>query len=279
MCLIFASRASLFITLWLPKAHKLGTMPPMPHRAAAAAKSLPKRQKMLSLAQIAAKLRAPRAKKAVYADYNRLRQNYILKTATQHFKLQENDPAPLFGKALLDVGCGESTIAEFLALSGAEITAIDADASVLKQAVQSAESFGAPISFVRGKVENLLKSNQRFHLILALDILEDTPNPGKLIWVLKQLLAPGGLIIFSHISRTPRAWFYHIFLSGRVYGRTPAGSRAFSRFHTPAQLEHLCHAAGLQLSRLQGLRFSFTRQFWKFSSRRVTRYMATATAA
>src|SRR5882757_9794395 len=92
-------------------------------------------------------LRRPRAGEEIYHEYNTLRQNYILEMAAAHFHMRDDDPAPLYGKTLLDVGCGESTIAEFLALSGAEITAIDPNAKVLLHAKKSAESFGAPITF------------------------------------------------------------------------------------------------------------------------------------
>lgn len=232
-----------------------------------------------TLAQIAAHLRHPRALSDVYVDYNKLRQNYILEATARHFKVRDDDPAPLYGKTLLDAGCGESTIAEFLALSGAEITAIDANAAALAKAKQSAEAFGAPITFVQARVETLINSQRKFDIILALDLLEDTREPEKMLWVLRQLLAPGGIIIFAGISRTFKAWLYHIVVSGYVYGRTAPGSRSLSRFHTPAQLVAMCHAVGLNLTNVQGLRFSFSKERWKLSGKPHTRYLATATAA
>lgn len=233
----------------------------------------------LTLKNIHTALRAPRPRPDVYRDYNLLRQTYILNAAAAHFKMRDDDPAPLFNKTLLDVGCGESTIAEFLALSGAEITAIDSNAQALKKAQKSAEAFGAPITFVHTYAEQLVRSSRKFNIILALDLLEDTDDPAKLIFILKQLLAPGGIIIFSSISRTPRAWLYHIFLSGYIYGRTHAGLRSYWRFFTPAQLGVLCAQGGLKMSNVQGMRFSTSKQRWKFSTSSHTRYLATATAA
>lgn len=229
-----------------------------------------------TLAEISHALRQPRSRKDVYADYNTLRQQYILTSAARHFNLGEDDPAPLYGKSLLDVGCGESTIAEFLALSGAEITAIDANPSLLAKAQASAASFGAPITFLNVGPERLLGSH-KFDVILALDVLEETPDPAKMVWMLKQLLAPGGLVVFSHINRTPRAWLYHVFLSGYIYGRTPRGSRSYWRFHTPRQLNQLCRHVGLHLSHIQGLRLSLRKQRWEKSLTTATRYLALAT--
>ncbi len=232
----------------------------------------------LSVAQISAALRHPRDRKDIYQDYNTLRQRYILEQAAKHFKLRDDDPAPLYGKTLLDVGCGESPIGQFLALSGADITAIDSDPDVVKQAEAAAISFGAPITFHAVGPEKLLNTS-KFDIILALDILEDAPDSAKLIWVLKQILAPGGLIIFSHINRNPKAWLYHILLSGYVYRRTRPGSRLFSRFHKPQQLASMCHKVGLKLIHVQGLKFSLKRQLWMTSHSARTRYLATAIAA
>lgn len=231
-----------------------------------------------TIAQLSQNLRRPRAGADVYSEYNTLRQHYILEAVYGHFKVREDNPAPLYGKTLLDVGCGESTISEFLALSGAEITAVDADAAALAHARASAQEFGAPITFLNTRVENLVRTGQKFNVILVLDVLEDTQDPDKLVWALKQLLAPGGLIVFTTINRTFRAWFFHIFLSSFLYRRTRRGLTSFWRFYTPAQLRSVCKKAGLKLSHIQGLRFSLTKMKWKRSSTPRTRFMATATA-
>jgi 2-polyprenyl-6-hydroxyphenyl methylase/3-demethylubiquinone-9 3-methyltransferase len=234
------------------------------------------RSHALSIAQISAALRHPRARGDVYHDYNLLRQRYILERAAKHFNLRDDDPAPLYGKTLLDVGCGESPIGQFLALSGADITAIDNDPRVIAIAEASAVSFGAPITFHAVGPEKLLNS-RRYDIILALDIMEDAPDAAKLVWNLRQILAPGGLIIFSHINRRARSWLYHILLSGYIYGRTPRGSRHFNRFHSPQKLSEFCERVGLKLSHVQGLKFSISKQSWVKSNSALTRYLAEAT--
>lgn|GEM_PF-1301048 len=232
-----------------------------------------------SFLQIAASLRRPRAQRDIYGDYNTLRQEYILNQTARHFHVRDDDPAPLYGKTLLDVGCGESTIAEFLALSGAEITAIDKDAAALAKAEESAKAFGAPIHFMHTHVEKLINGLQKYDVILALDIMETAPQPAKLLWVLRQLLAPGGIIILSHINHTPKAWLLHIWLSGYVYARTRIGTRRWRRFHTPQRLAQLCRQAGLAMSQVQGLRFSLFEQRWELAAKPHTRYLAVAEAA
>lgn len=222
---------------------------------------------------------SPPARVRVYRDYNRTRQHYILQAAAKHFSRRDDDPAPLFGKTLLDVGCGESTIGEFLALSGAEITAVDPDPNVLEKAKISAEHYGAPVTFVQSRAEDMLNSLAKYDVILALDILEENPDAARFLWVLKQLLKPGGLVILSSINRTPKAWFMHIFLSQYVYRRVPKGYRRYSRFFRPRQLEKMAQKAGLKLENVQGLSFNVSDGTWHLTKQPDTRYMVTGTLA
>lgn len=229
--------------------------------------------------QLATLLRRPPEVKPIYHAYNQLRQLYILEQTSRHFSARADDPAPLYGKKLLDVGCGESNIAEFLALSGAEITAIDPDPAVLAKAEASALAFGAPVTFLKTKAEGLVGQPFRFDVILALDVLEETPDAAKLFWVLRQLLAPGGLLIMSVINRSLFAWFLHIVLSSRVYGRTPLGRRQWKRFHTPATVTALAHKQGLVVADTQLLRFSLANQQWVPTRTGGTRYLMALHAA
>jgi 2-polyprenyl-6-hydroxyphenyl methylase/3-demethylubiquinone-9 3-methyltransferase len=213
----------------------------------------------------------------VYRDYNRTRQSYILHATAAHFGKRDDDPAPLYGKTLLDVGCGESTIGEFLALSGADITAVDPNPEVLARARVSAEHYGAPVHFLQSRVEDLINSLPRYDVILALDILEETADAPRLVWTLRQLLKPGGVIIFSAINKKPKSWFIHIFLSQYVYRRVPHGGRRYGRFQTPRQLAAMAGKVGLKLSGVQGLSFTVSEQKWHLTGKPDTRYLATAT--
>jgi 2-polyprenyl-6-hydroxyphenyl methylase/3-demethylubiquinone-9 3-methyltransferase len=227
--------------------------------------------------QLTALLRQPPAKEEVSHAYDKLRQRYILRQVVEHFNIREDEPAPLYGKTLLDVGSGESTIAEFLALSGADITAIDPNPAALSKAEESAKAFGAPVTFLNIKVEAMVSANQQFNVILALDVAEDTADLPRFVWALKQLLAPGGLIIFSAITRSPMAWLTHILLSEKIYQRTPQGKRHWQRFYTPGQLRVAAAAHGLVMGPVQPLRFSVASKRWVLSNRTGSRYLTTLT--
>lgn len=238
----------------------------------AAAHTLPARQ-------IAAILADPPSQDALYQSFNRVRQTYILQQVMQHFQVRDDDPAPLFGRTLLDVGCGTSTIAQFLVLSGAEITAIDPDRKVLAQAARNADIFGAPITFLPVRAEDMLATGERFDVVLALDLMESVENPEKTLFTLRQLIAPGGLLIVSAINRTPKAWIMHILLSSLVYGRTRRGLRTFSRFYRPAALRAMVKKAGFTFVHQQYLRLSSSRRRWKVTAQPDTRYLQAYTVS
>ena len=229
-----------------------------------------------TLANALKTLRSPPEMARVYREYNRTRQHYILQAAARHFGMRDDDPAPLFGKTLLDVGCGSSTIGEFLALSGAEITAVDPNGECLVKAKASAQEYGAPVTFLHSRVEDMLNSLARYDVILALDVLEETNDAGKMLWVLKQLLKPGGLLVFSVINRRPKAWLVHKLLSEYVYQRVKS-KRRYRNFFTPQQLTELAAKQGLTMTNIQGLKFSLSTQRWRLKPAPDTRYMAMAT--
>jgi 2-polyprenyl-6-hydroxyphenyl methylase/3-demethylubiquinone-9 3-methyltransferase len=231
-----------------------------------------------TLRQLLRIARQPRAASAVYEDFTRLQQVYILEHCAAHFGIRADDPAPLFRKKLLDVGAGQGVIAEFLALSGATITALEANPTAFTSAKARAQAFGMEnMTLLRQTPESLLPSLQTFDVIVVTDALTGSANPAKLLWVLKQLLAPGGLLILSAIHRSPRAWVYHVLLGRRLYRRRPA-SQGPLNFFTLFQLRQLCGRAGLTLSAVQGLRFSFLKQRWKKARTPQTRFLAIATA-
>lgn len=223
--------------------------------------------------QLVGLLQSPPAKREVYRSFNVLRQRYILEQTVAHFKIRADEPAPLFGKKLLDVGCGESSISEFLGLSGADITAIDPNPAVLDVARASAEAFGSPVHFLQCRAGDLLPQGHRFDVILALDVAEDVDDLDRFIWTLKQLLAPGGMIIFSAINHTFKAWFMHIVLSERVYRRVPVGQRSYSRFYKPSVVKAVARKHGLTPDHVQYLRFLTLSQRWVAATGVDTRYL------
>jgi 2-polyprenyl-6-hydroxyphenyl methylase / 3-demethylubiquinone-9 3-methyltransferase len=233
-----------------------------------------------TLETLAHTLRRPPPVGQIEPSYHAVREGEVLKLVAKHLGKNPSYPGVLLGQHLLDVGCGTAPLGCYFMLAGADVTAIDPNRQALAAAAKYAESFGTPLNFLPVKAEDLLASGVRFQIILALDVLAEHPSAGKLIWVLRQLLAPGGVLILGHTTRSLRAWFIHRFFSQILFQRVPQDARGWQHFHTPAQLNDLAEAAGLQPIGHTLLRYSLNGGKWKATANRriFTRYLAAYTA-
>ena len=233
-------------------------------------------QVFLTVARAASALRAPPPVAAVEPTYHAARQNLILASITRFYGLQPRHPAPLLGKKLLDVGCGVAPLGCAMALAGADVTATDPDTQAIQAARIYAEAYGTPLQFLNVTAEHLLTSSDRYDVIMLLDVLAEHQAAGKLIWLMKQLLKPNGILVVGHTNHSFRAWPYHIFLSRIIHKRAKGNRVRFRSFHTPIRLAEMAAAAGMQHLGTDLLRYSLNGRKWKATSNRrlATRYLA-----
>lgn len=237
---------------------------------------------LITLLRLFTTLQTPPSIAAIEPSYHTVRQQQTLALLAKHFGKNPKYPGILLGKSLLDVGCGTAPVGCYMALAGADVTAIDPDRASLDAAKAYAESFGTPLNFLNLRAEQLLTNPTRYNIILALDVLAGHPQPGKLMWVLHQLLTPGGILVVGHTTRSLRAWLVHRLFSQIILKRTTlAAGGNWHTFHTPAQLGDLAQAAGLQAAGLTMLRYSINGVKWKSTQNRrlFTRFLAAFKAA
>ncbi len=229
-----------------------------------------------TLRNLAKTLHAPPSVQHIEPSYHAVREKEILQILAKHFGKNPKYPGILLGQKILDVGCGTAPIGCFFVLAGADVTAIDPNQQALQAARSYAEAFGTPLNFMPLKAEQLFTEGVTYNAILALDVLAEHPNAGKLIWVLRQLLAPGGVLIIGHTTRSVRAWLVHRFFSQILFRRVGPDSRGWQQFHTPYQLDEVATAAGLQPISHTLLRYSVNGEKWKTTNNRhlFTRYLA-----
>jgi 2-polyprenyl-6-hydroxyphenyl methylase/3-demethylubiquinone-9 3-methyltransferase len=229
-----------------------------------------------TLATLFRTLRQPPPVPALHEQYNRMRQAQVLEAVSRFVKARADDPAPLYGRTVLDIGCGVSPMSQFLALAGAEVTAIDPNPAALGQAKAAAERFGTPITFLKARAEELINSPQRYDVILALDVVEEHPDPARLFWVCRQLMSPGGLLLVSAMTRNPWSWLLHVVISSYIYGRVPAGRRGWGSLFKPSALKRMARAQGFKPRRVRWLRFRLRPARWQPAAR-GTRYLLSLT--
>lgn len=200
----------------------------------------------------------------VFIDYHLIRRKYVLSRVSEHYGIDKFEPAPLLNKNLLDVGCGTNRIAQELALRGANCLAIDTSHEVVSKAKESAEKYGAPVVFVQGAAENLVQDTARYDVILCLDVIEDTENPDKLLWAMKKMLKPDGILVFSTTIHAPASWLFHKVMAEWVLRWRPRGSYKGRKVLKRKNFLKLFEKHGFGVTRKTGVAFCpFTHDWYK----------------
>ena len=184
---------------------------------------------------------------------NPVRLAFIQKYLTQK-NLEKNPGKPL---KILDVGCGGGILTESLAREGALMTGIDASTAAIAAAEQHAEAMGLSISYEQTAVEDLAeKYPHTFDAVTCMELLEHVPNPAAIIASCATLLKPGGLVFFSTINRTLKAYGLAILAAEYVLKLLPKGTHQYEKFIQPAELDNWARAAELERVALAGIQYN-----------------------
>ncbi|WP_419843624.1 bifunctional 2-polyprenyl-6-hydroxyphenol methylase/3-demethylubiquinol 3-O-methyltransferase UbiG [Actinobacillus pleuropneumoniae] len=174
----------------------------------------------------------------------------------------------LFGKKVLDVGCGGGILSEAMAKAGANITGIDMTTEPLDVARKHAEESGLTIDYRQTTIEDFVQNQtachaEKFDVITCMEMLEHVPDPLSIIQSCKALLKPDGVLFFSTINRTLKAYMLVIIGAEYVLKMLPKGTHEFEKFIKPAELLNWCDMANLRCQEMKGYYFNpLTEKFW-----------------
>jgi 2-polyprenyl-6-hydroxyphenyl methylase / 3-demethylubiquinone-9 3-methyltransferase len=197
---------------------------------------------------------------------NPLRLDYVLSQAALHLGLDRDAPQPLTGRRVLDVGCGAGLLSEPLARLGGRVTGIDPEPGMIEAARLHAAESELSIAYEARTVDDLVGEGRSFDLAVALEVIEHVPDGYAFVSGLAQLLAPGGVLVLSTLSRTLKAWVQAIAGAEYALGWLPRGTHRWSRFVKPSELAELLRDVGMIPVDVTGVafdpgyeRFRFTR--------------------
>lgn len=159
---------------------------------------------------------------------------------------------------ILDIGCGAGLVSEPLAKAGFNVLGVDASPDLVAAATRHAESLpdGQRPSYRAASLEKLVEDKQRFDVVLALEILEHVKNPQAFVQLCRAVLAPGGLVLFSTLNRSPKGFLFGIVGAEYVLRWVPRGTHDWRAFIKPSELTHWAEEAGLTVSDITGLAYS-----------------------
>lgn len=175
--------------------------------------------------------------------------------------------APFEGLRIADVGCGGGLLCEPLARMGADVVGVDASAAAIDAAKTHAASEGLTIDYRCAVADALGAAGERFDVVLAMEVIEHTPDPRRFVDDAAKLVKPGGLLFGSTLNRTAKAFALAVVGAEYVLRWLPAGTHDWRRFVRPSEFKRYLTGAGLRVIDRRGIVFDPLRRRWTLSTR------------
>ena len=188
------------------------------------------------------------------------RLEYIINLTKNHFKLDS-----INNLKALDIGCGGGLISEPLARLKAKVTGIDASEININIAKNHAIESNLEIDYRAILAEDLEKTQEKYDLILALEIIEHVENIEFFVETCCKLLAPNGLLIFSTINQTIKSFLESIVAAEYILRWVPKGTHQWSKFVKPSQINKYASKQNMQLIEMKGLSYSPISRNWSLT--------------
>ena len=163
----------------------------------------------------------------------------------------------LFGKSVIDIGCGGGILSEALAEQGANVTGLDMVEASLEIANLHKLESKAQVDYVLSTAEDwALENAHQYDVVCCLEMLEHVPDPASVVDACARLVKPGGKVIFSTLNKNIKSYLMAIVAAEYVLGMVPKGTHDHAKFITPAQLVRMIEKTTLSASFMTGLHFS-----------------------
>ena len=163
----------------------------------------------------------------------------------------------LFGKRILDVGCGGGILSESMARQGAHVLGLDMGKEPLQVARLHALESGVEVNYRQDTVEALAEELPgHFDVVTCMEMLEHVPDPASVVRACARLAKPGGQLFFSTINRNAKSWLLMILGAEQLLQLVPKGTHDHAKFIQPAELSRHAEQAGLLLRHMRGVRYN-----------------------
>ncbi|AJQ99826.1 3-demethylubiquinone-9 3-methyltransferase [Enterobacteriaceae bacterium bta3-1] len=194
---------------------------------------------------------------------NPLRLNYIQQRADG-----------VFGKKILDVGCGGGILAESMAREGADVTGLDMGAEPLQVARLHSLETGIKVTYVQETVEQHANEHaEQYDIVTCMEMLEHVPDPRSVVLACAKLVKPGGHVFFSTINRNNKAWLMAVVGAEYVLKMVPKGTHDVKKFIRPSELIGWIDETPLRERHMIGLHYNPLTDHFKLAPNVDVNYM------
>lgn len=211
-----------------------------------------------------------RGKFKVLHQINPVRLQYITSKLRHNFNNQKD-------LTILDIGCGGGLVTAALGQAGWCVTGIDASSANISAAQQHATENGIQTEYLCATVEELVKENKTYDIILCLEVVEHVANISEFISNISKLLNESGAIVLSTFNRTIKSYLLGVIAAEYILNLVPRRTHEHAKFLKPSELYHLLHKNDLHIEEFKGLTFNILQNFWEISDDISVNYFAYAT--
>ncbi|AQS36003.1 3-demethylubiquinone-9 3-methyltransferase [Shewanella psychrophila] len=194
---------------------------------------------------------------------NPLRLNYIDQTC-----------GGLFGKRVLDVGCGGGILSESMSRIGANVDGLDMGTEPLDVARLHAIETGVQVNYIQDTAESHREANLgAYDVITCMEMLEHVPSPRSVVQACADMVKPGGYVFFSTINRNLRAYVETILGAEYLLKMLPVGTHDHKKFIKPSELISLAEHAELFCEDATGITYNPLTETFTYTKNVDVNYM------
>ena len=197
--------------------------------------------------------------------FNPVRLEYIRSNCCDYFNLDKSSLTPLKGLSVLDVGCGGGLLCEPLARLGADVTGIDVLSRNIEVAKIHSESSFLSLDYRQITIEELNKENLQFHIVLNMEVVEHVINIESFLIACGAAVKKEGLMFFSTLNRTAKAFALAIVGGEYILGWLPRGTHNWKKFVRPSEFDRALTHAGINVTDLTGVTYSPLSDTWSLN--------------
>ena len=204
--------------------------------------------------------------------FNPIRIKYIKDNLIKDFDLK-NKKNPLSGLKILDIGCGGGLLSEPMARLGAKVIGIDPSVKNIKVAKHHLKKSKLNIKYYSLSPEKF-KSNNKFDVILNMEIVEHVENVDIFIKQSAKFLKKSGIMFIATLNQTLKSYLFAIVGAEYILKWLPIGTHDWQKFIKPAELIKICNKNSLNLKTVDGMSFNPIIDKWNISIDKSVNYIA-----
>ncbi|WP_019223416.1 bifunctional 2-polyprenyl-6-hydroxyphenol methylase/3-demethylubiquinol 3-O-methyltransferase UbiG [Bartonella rattaustraliani] len=226
--------------------------------------------------RIAAEWWDPQGKFRPLHQFNPARLAYIREKICLEFNRDPVSLIPFENLRILDIGCGGGLLCEPMARLGATVVGADAAQTNIEVAKIHAAQNGLSIDYRTTTAEELANEEERFDIILNMEVVEHVSDVNLFIETTAKMLKPNGLMFVSTLNRTWKAWGLAIIGAEYILRWLPKGTHDYKKFLKPQELKNLLSKNTLTVIDGIGIAYNPLNDSWNHSKNMEVNYLLLA---